>query len=277
MYISLNASLVTGRVPWPEFARLAAKLGYPGVDVNHNRAMQEGLAATRALLEHLKLKPGIVSLPVEFRKDDATFQQGLAKLGEVAQFAAAIGCPRMATWLMSSSETPKAELRKMLKERFKAIADVLAASRVRLGLEFVSPLHHRKRFPHEFIWRMDEMLEFARECGSNVGLLLDCWHWHHARATAADILSAGRQGVVHVHLSDAPDLPPEKILDSERLMPGEGVIDFNAFFGALKKIGYQDAMSPEVLGRGLKNMAPEEGARLGLETTRAAMKKAGVL
>jgi hypothetical protein len=31
------------------------------------------------------------------------------------------------------------------------------------------------------------MLVFAKECGSNVGLTLDAWHWHHADGSAADI------------------------------------------------------------------------------------------
>jgi sugar phosphate isomerase/epimerase len=153
---------------------------------------------------------------------------------------------------------------------------VLARSHARLGLEFLGPLHLRKRFPHEFIWRMDEMLEFARECGPNVGVLLDTWHWHHAGGTVADILAAGKDGIVHVQVNDSPKLPPEKILDNERLMPGEGVIDLTAVFGALKKIGYKDGISPEVFGRGLKDMPPEEGAKMGLETTRAAMRKAGL-
>jgi sugar phosphate isomerase/epimerase len=59
-------------------------------------------------------------------------------------------------------------------------------------------------------------------------------------------------------------------------MPGEGVIDLPAFFQALKKIGYSDGVSPEVFGRGLKNIPPEEGAKMGLETTRAMMRKAAV-
>jgi sugar phosphate isomerase/epimerase len=60
-------------------------------------------------------------------------------------------------------------------------------------------------------------------------------------------------------------------------MPGEGVADLTGFFQALRKIGYDGGVSPEVFGRGLKEMPPEEGARLGLETTTAVMKKAGVL
>ena len=209
-------------------------------------------------------------------EDDAEFRAGLANLESAVQFAAGIGCPRMSTWIPASSDIPKPELRKIWKGRFQACANVLARSHVRLGLEFLGPLHIRKQKPHEFIWRMDEMLEFARECGPNVGLLLDSWHWHHAGATTADILAAGKDGIVHVQVNDSPRLPPDQIRDNERLMPGEGVIDLPGFFAALAKIGYADGISPEVFGRGLKDIPPEEGAKMGLETTRAVMRKAGL-
>jgi sugar phosphate isomerase/epimerase len=124
---------------------------------------------------------------------------------------------------------------------------------------------------------MDEMLAFAKEIGPNAGLMLDSWHWHHAGGTVQDIASAGKQRIVHVQVADSPQLPPDQIKDGERLMPGEGIIDFNAFFGALKKIGYNEGVSPEIFGRGLKNMLPEEGAKLGLTTTTAVMKKAHAL
>lgn len=278
MYVSLNGTLVAGgRLSWPEFAELAAKIGYPGVDVNLNAAMGQGVEATQSLLARFKLRPAVVGLPVEFRKDEAVFREGLAKLPEAARFAAAIGCPRMTTWVMSSSERPKSEQRKILKDRFTACAEILHREKVRLGLEFLGPLHLRKRFPYEFIYRMDEMLEFAKECGPNVGLLLDSWHWRHAEATIEDILRAGKDGIVHVQVADAPaGVPPEKIVDSERLMPGEGAIDWKAFFGALKRIGYRDGVSPEVFGRGLKTMLPEDGARLGYSYTMDVMRKAGV-
>lgn len=275
MYVCLNGSLVGGKVGWPEFAHMAARVGYPGTEVNLGRAMDEGLDSTRALLKTLKLKPAAVSFPVEFRKDEPAFQEGLKKLDAAAKFTASLGSPGMITWIVPSSETPKPELRRVYRDRFRASAEILARSRLRLGLEFVSPVHLRKRYPHEFIWRMDEMLEFAKECGPNVGLLLDSWHWHHAGATTRDITEAGASRIVHVHVSDAPNLPPEQILDNQRLMPGEGVIDLAGFFRALKQTGYKDGVSPEVLGR-LKNVAPEDGARLGLQTTLVVMKKAGV-
>jgi sugar phosphate isomerase/epimerase len=276
MYLSLNPTLVANRVPWPELARVAAKVGYPGTDVALSAAMSQGLEPTRTLLRELELTPAVVGFPTEFRKDDATFEQSLKDLEPAAQFAAAIGCPRMMTYILPSSPMPKAELRKIYLKRFQACANILARSHVRLGLEFLGPLHFRKMNPYEFIWRMDEMLQFAKECGPNVGLTVDSWHWHHAGGTTADIIAAGKERIVEVHFNDAPNLPPDQIRDNERLMPGEGVIDLVGFLGALRKIGYEDALSVEVFGRGLKDMPPEEGAKLGLETARAVMKKAGI-
>lgn len=276
MYLSLNSTLTTGRVPWPEFARLAAKVGFPGVDVGLDAAMKEGAASTNALLDSLKLRPAVLGFPVEFRKDDATFEKDLAKLDDAGRFARDIHCPRMMTWLTSSSVMPKPELHALFKKRFTAAAAILARYQVRLGLEFLGPLHIRKQFPHEFIWRMNEMLEFARECGPNVGLALDSWHWHHAGATPDDIVNAGKSAIVHVHFNDAAAQPPEQVSDHERLMPGEGVIDLVAFLHALQTIGYQDALSVEVFGRGLKEMTPEAAARLGLESGRKVMEKAGI-
>jgi sugar phosphate isomerase/epimerase len=276
MYPAYNAQLTGGRVQWPDSAALAAKTGFPGCDVAVTTAMKAGLDSTRETIAKYTLRASAVDLPVDFRNDEETFRGGLKLLPDVAAFAAAIDCPRMVTYILSSSDKPKAEQRKILLDRFRAVADVLARSHVRLGLEFLGPLHIRKAQPYEFIYRMDEMLAFAKECGSNCGLLLDTWHWHHAGATVDDILAAGKERIVHVHFNDAARQAPEDVRDNQRLLPGEGVIDLKGCLQALQKIGYADALSVEVFGRGLKEMPAEEAARLGFEAAMRTMHAAGV-
>jgi len=276
MYLALNGVPIGGSLSWPDFAGLASSTGFQGVDLMLGPAMADGVDKTRTLLEGLHLRPSFANLPVEFRKDDAAFRAGLPKLEDAAPFCAAIGCPRMMTYIGASSETPKDELRRLYKKRFTECANILARSHCRLGLEFLGPLHIRTQFPHEFIWKMNEMLEFAKECGSNVGLTLDAWHWHHAGGTVADILAAGKDRIVVVHFDDAPDLPADKIRDNQRLLPGEGIIDLTGFLRALQKIGYEDSLSVEVFGRGLKEMPPRESAKLCLDSSVAVFKKAGV-
>ena len=275
MFLALNSVLLSNRVSWPEFPQVAATAGFPGTDVMLKPAFTAGATATKELLAKLKLRPAAIDFPVEFRKDEVTFEAGLAALPQQAAFAAAIGCPRMVTYIMSSSDTPKEELRALYKQRFMQCAGALAQSNVRLGLEFLGPLHLRKAFKYEFIWRMNEMLAFAKECGPNVGLLLDAWHWHHAGATTDDIVAAGRERIVHIHFDDAPNLPPEQIRDNQRLLPGEGVINLTGFVQALQKIGYNDALSVEVFGR-LKDVPIAQAAKMGYEASLKVFEKAGV-
>ncbi len=277
MYLSLNGVPIGGKLSWRQFAELASTTGFKGVDVMLDAALSDGVKRTQNMLSDLHLRPAFVSLPVEFRKDDAAFRATMPQLEDAAPFSSAIGCPRMMTYIAPSTDTPKDELRRVYKARFTQIADVLARSHCRLGLEFLGPMQFRTRGRYEFIWKMNEMLEFAKECGSNVGLTLDAWHWYHAGGTPEDIVAAGKDRIVVVHFDDSARLPPEQVRDNERLLPGEGVIDLTSFLRALRQIHYEDGLSIEVFGRGLKLMPPEQSAKMCLEAGRKALQAAGIV
>ena len=53
MYVSLNGSVARG-VGWPDLARLAARVGFEGVDWSLGPARTAGLEATKALFAELK-------------------------------------------------------------------------------------------------------------------------------------------------------------------------------------------------------------------------------
>ena len=276
MFLALSSALTGNKVQWPEFARLAARVGYGGTDLNLGGATKEGLDATRGLLAELKIRTSFCSLPVNVTGTDEVFQKGMATLEEQAKFVSAVGCGRMMMVLPTSSTTPADELRKMLKDRLTAVAEVLARQNCRLGLEFLGPLMFRTRAPHIFIYKMNDAVDFAKEIGPNIGVVLDSWHWHHSGATVDDIIRAGKSRIVTIHLSDAAKMAPEDVKDNQRLLPGEGVIDLVGFFQALKKIGYEDGVSPEVIGRVPAEMSAEDGAKLGLDASLVVMRKAGI-
>jgi len=285
MYLSLNSSVTRG-VGWPDLARLAARVGFDGVDWSLGAARTAGLDATKALFAELKIRPSITNLPMArplpFQAEQAAFDQALVQLADDAAFTAAIGCDRMMLVLSPTGPLPKDEWRKVVRDRMAAISQVLQRSNIRIGLEFLGVQSFRAGRegappPNPFIWTLPETVALAKDCGPNVGVILDVWHWHHSGGTTADILATPRERIVHVHVSDAKAQPPADVRDNQRVMPGEGVIDLNGFFQSLKKIGYVDGVSPEPLGRVPAEMSAEDGARLALDTTRAAMKKAGVL
>ena len=283
-FVSLNGALTRG-VSGADKVRLAAATGYGGVDWDLGPAKTAGRAATQALFAGLNIKPTIVSLPMArplpFGGDDQAFRAALAPLADDAAFTAAIGCQKMMVVLPASTTQPKPEQLELVKNRFRAIAEVLQRSQIRLGLEFLGPLYFRQGRADgppttPFVWNLPETLALAKDCGPNIGVVLDVWHWHHSGGTIGDILAADPSRIVHIHVSDAKTTPPADVRDNQRLMPGEGIIDLAGFFQALRKIGYAGGVSPEPLGRIPAEMAPEDAARLGLKTTLDVMKKAGL-
>lgn len=285
MFISLNGSVTRG-VSGVDKARLAAKVGFGGVDWDFGPMKAAGVDAAKALFAELKIKPTIASLPMArpfpFSGEQPAFQPALTQLADDAAFCSAIGCQKMMVVLPASSSLPKEEQRKIARDRLAALAEVLQKSNVRLGIEFLGVQQFRAQRPdgpptHPFIWNLPEAVALAKDSGPNIGVILDVWHWHHSGSTVNDILAAGKDRIVHIHLSDAKAQPPEEVRDNQRLMPGEGVINLTGFLQALKKIGYDGGISPEPLGRVPQEMSPEEGAKLALDTTTAAMKKAGVV
>src|SRR5262249_9014719 len=96
MFVSLNSALTAGKnVGWPELARLAARVGYGGVDWSIGPAQAEGLEQTRALFTELGIKPTVTNLPMErplpFGGEGGAFRDALGRLADDAAFSAAAG------------------------------------------------------------------------------------------------------------------------------------------------------------------------------------------
>jgi sugar phosphate isomerase/epimerase len=299
MFVSLPPWAVARNVGWPEQARLAARAGYAGIDWAFGPARKAGVDETRALLRELKIRPTITNLPMQSPLDgeEDAFTAQLPKLAEDAAFCQAIGCRSFQLVLRPTTGGPSKDERwKIVRARLAAVGEILQKHDMRLGLEFLGPLVFRTRPaggrrgapppdtppqppapPVPFVWTLPETVKLASDSASNVGVTLDAWHWFHSGGTVADIKATPVSRIVHVHVSDARQMPPEEVLDNMRLLPGEGIIDLVGFFTALREVGYQGGVAPETIGPRIPDtMPPEESARLALEMTTAVMKKAGV-
>jgi len=314
MFVSLPPWAVSRNVPYPDSARLAAKLGYAGIDnwsLPHARGL--GVDGAKAFFAELKITPHILNIPggAPWNGDDAAFQARLPQLDEDARFCAAIGCRNFMVVLGPTSPTPKDERWKLMTSRLGAVSTILEKHNMRLGLEFLGPMSMRtgrgggggrgrigaaaapaspgatppatppeattpSAPPIVFVYTLKETLQLAIESGPAIGAVMDFWHWHHSGGTVADILAADPRRLVNVHISDARQMPPEEVQDSMRLLPGEGVIDLVGGLQALKKIGWQGGICPETIGPRLDGIPPEETAKMALDATLTVMKRAGV-
>jgi sugar phosphate isomerase/epimerase len=267
--ISYHPSLSgTTPVAWPESVAIARDAGFPAMDVVLHEIADRPADEVRDRLAEMGVSAGPASLPVEFRLDEKRFREDLARLPGQARLAAATGVRTMFRSIPASSERPAVELVPTLRRRINAIAAILGEHDIDLAVETLGPLHRRREGPHEIIWRLPDAAEFVTSCGPEVGLLVDSWHWHHAEGTAAEIVALGTM-IRHVHVADAPDLPPEQIRDEQRLPPGEGIVDHVGFFRALQAAGYDRFISPEVRGYSC-GQDPTPCARAALAAVRKA-------
>lgn len=220
----------------------------------------------RAALDAADVRAGACPLPIELREDERTFEAGFELFEDLVARAARMGIRTMHRSLPASSDIPANEFAPVLRRRWGACAEVAREHGVNLAMEPLGTLYRRRAGTHRFMWRLSEAAEFARSCGPGVGLLVDSWHWHLAGLSAQDIVDVGEL-IVHVHVADVPEAPEESLRDTERALPGEGIVDFGAFFGALSRVGYDGTVSPEVPGGWSDGMSPVDSARRGRAAT----------
>ncbi len=262
----------------------AKRHGFGGTEFNVAEVAdlvdREGAPKVRARFIGAGVHPGGWGLPTNWRADEAAWKADLEKLPRLAKAAAAIGGTRTFTWVLSWSDTlPRDANRKFHVERFTPVARILADAGCSLGLEFLGPRTLWQGKAHEFIHDMGGMLEIGKAIGPNVGLLLDCWHWHASGGTVEAIRKLRPADIAYVHVNDAPKgVALEALIDNTRCLPGEtGVIDIKGFLGALQQIGYDGPVTPEPFKKEL-NALPSDDARLDAvaRSMQAIFKTAGL-
>lgn len=269
MFRNLNLGALGFKAPFHEAVELAIKGGFQGIDIDifeiENILQTQSANDIKETLKRKNLKMGGWGLPVNFRKDDETFQKDLDKLPHQAKIASSLGCFRVFTWLMPFSDTlPYKENFDLHVSRLREIAKILEDYGCALGLEFVGPKTSWARGKYEFIHTIDGVLKLRKAMkNENVGLLLDCWHWYTSHATIDQIRQLKSNDVVYVHVNDAPSgIPVDEQVDSIRRLPGEtGVINIVGFLNALKEIGYNGPVTPEPFDKSLREMSIEKAVK----------------
>jgi sugar phosphate isomerase/epimerase len=217
---------------------------------------------------------GAAGLPVDFRKDEPRFKEGLKALPKLAQGLKRAGGQRVSTWISPGhDQLTYVQNFRQHAARLREVARVLGDCGLRFGLEYVGPKTSWSATKHPFIHSMAELKDLLAEIGGeNVGFVLDSWHWYTAGETVDDLLTLKNSDVVACDLNDAPaGLAVDQQRDNRRELPAAtGVIDLRGFLGALVTIGYDGPVRAEPFNRELNAMDNEAA----VQATAAAMKKA---
>ncbi len=239
----------------------AVKYGFGGISPSDGEFANKSAAEIGewvALMKQRGIRYGAAGLPVEFRRDEATFKSGMAQLPKRAALLKQLGVTRVATWITPGhNELTYLQNFKMLETRFREVAKVLQDNDLRLGLEFVGPRTSREKFRFPFACTQVDMMELVEAVGTgNVGLLLDSWHWYTSHGTVKELERLSNKDIVHVHVNDAPaGVEVDQQIDNRRKLPvTTNVIDLKGFINTLVKIGYDGPVECEPFDQELRKM-----------------------
>jgi sugar phosphate isomerase/epimerase len=279
MQLHLSCGALGIKASQREAADLAAKHGFDVIDADGRYLGGLSDGELKDLLGYMKSRNigwALAGLPVDFRKDDQTFRDGMVAFATYVKGLQRAGVRNMTTWVMPmSNDHPYLANLKIHGKRLGEIARAANDGGVRFGLEYIGPktLWASQRYP--FAHTMAEMRDLIAEINQpNVGIVLDSWHWYHAGDTAADITALQAKNFVSVDLNDAPTgVPKDQMVDGKRELPcATGVIDVKPFLAALREIGFAGPVRCEPFNEAVRKMAPDEAAAAAF----AALKKAGL-
>jgi sugar phosphate isomerase/epimerase len=234
----------------------------------------EGIKRLRDDLLAKNLKLGAAGLPVEFRKDEATFNDGLKKLPAAADILQRAGVWSVSTWVLPcSNDVTYPQNFRQHACRLRQCAQILADRGQKLGLEYVAPRTLWRSQRHPFLHTLSEMKELIVAIGTNnLGIQLDSWHWFNAEETDKDLVALRGSDVVTVDLNDAPGgLSLDQYQDDHRELPvATGVIPVKDFLDSLVQIGYDGPIQAEPFNAALRAMPLDQAC----SSASAAMSRA---
>jgi len=255
---------------------LAAKHGFEGIDPDAGLFARLSDDDLKRLMDDLKtknIKLGVAGLPVEFRRSESEFSDGLAKLPDAAKALQRAGVRRVSTWVLPCiNELTYLQNFRQHASRLRACALVLHDHGQQLGLEYCAPRTFWRSQRHSFIHTMSEMKELQIAIGTdNLGIQLDSFHWFNAEETPEDIGTLRGSDIVTVDLNDAPRVPLDEQHDGSRELPAAtGVIPVAGFLGALLRIGYDGPIAAEPFNKTLSALPLDEAC----DRTALAIRKA---
>ncbi len=264
----LNTATIRGqKLGIVKEVEIASKAGYqaiePWVDSIGQYAKDGGsLGDLRKRIQDLGLSvESAIAFPEYLSDDDAVRAKGFEKAKEAMNLVARIGGKRIAAPPAGVSDKPGLSLERAA-ERYRALLELGDQLGVVPQLElwgFSTNLH-----------KLSECAYVAIETGHpKACILADVFHLYKGGSNAGSLRLLGASALQVFHMNDYPADPPrERINDSYRIYPGDGVAPLQQIVRSLLEAGGPKVLSLELFSRNFWDQDPLAVASAGLEKMR---------
>ena len=199
------------------------------------------------------------------------FDKIQAECRKLCELAAKIDCEYViAAPAPKPASMPVQEVRDRSVKALQSLATIAEEYRVKLAFEFLG-------FQGCSVRTMTDCLDIIHACErDNLGMVIDTFHLHLSGSSAETLERMELQDLNILHIADAADMPKDQLRDADRLLPGDGVVDFRPILIGLKEKSYTGAISLELFKPEYWEWNPLELARLGRSKILEVCVKAGI-
>ncbi len=277
---SLHGSILEAGYSLEEMLALAKRFGLPGVDASFGavRALVEETspATVRDLFAAHGALPAFMGfIPAGIFSPEAEFMQSLDLFADNCAVAASVGCRRTGSYFPNRMSLPPDEARRILRDRTGILAERAEPHGVAIGLEFLGLSTFRLDEPHAFINNVPDTITMLRETGRpNVGLIFDSFHYFTSGGDLGQIRSLRAEDIVHLHVNDAPHADVMSLEDTDRVLPGRGVIDLVGWFQAIAEIDYDGYVAIEIFDEAFRSQDREVAVDIAKQALDAVLAQA---
>lgn len=272
----LNTSTISGqKKPLPEMVEIAAKAGYDAIEPwirDIDQYVQSG-GSVRDLAKRIRdlglTVEDAIGFPEWIVDDDGRRAKGLEEARRAMALVRELGGQRLAAPPVGATNERLADLGRAT-DRYRALCE--------LGDRMdVTPMVELWGFS-KTLNRLGETALVAVEAGHpRASVLADVYHLHKGGSSPEGLKLLSAAALPIFHMNDYPATPERaKIVDADRIYPGDGVAPLGAILRSLQGIGFQGALSLELFNRDYWKQDALLVARTGLEKMKAVVEKAGL-
>jgi 2-keto-myo-inositol isomerase len=252
-------------------AEIAARAGYDAIEpwIEALQAYVQGGGSLKDLGKQIKdsglTVEDAIGFPQWLVDDEAQRAKGVEQAKRELDMVAQIGGRRLAAPPVGATDLPKLSVAQAA-ERYRVLLEAGAQIGVVPQLELWGFSKN--------LGRLSECVAVAMETGHpNACVLADVFHYKGG-SDFCGIRLLGPEAIPMLHMNDYPNDPPrEKIDDSYRAYPGDGVAPLTELVQTLRRTGGQKVLSLELFNRKYWTEDPLNVAKTGLAKMKAVADK----
>jgi len=260
--LAINQSMIM-QCQTEEFISVCARAGFKAVELRVPKLKESLFHISHRQLSELIKKHDISVLSLNSIDDfsmvpEENLELLTAECEFVGRMCEMFGCPMVVTPVARWFDSPPSveQVKATSQERLRHVSDILSKFGVKIGFEPIC-------FP-EFTVRDFALAQeiIAGSGAESIGFVLDIYNLFRGGIQPDDIAGLNYPTYL-IHLNDAPDSPLENLhVMYNRVFPGEGVANAQAWVEAAIRSGYQGYFSLEMFQQQIWDMSPQDAAVL---------------